>query len=168
MKQDGFTLVELLVTLAIMMVLASVAYPMHRISATRAKEIELRQHLRVIRAALDAFKAEWNREGDTLLGTVCLKNRLSCKEVAGPHGYPKSLDVLLGVQLTGQEAVARRINTRRYLRAIPVDPLTGQAKWRLRCYQDPPTAESWCGTDVYDVSTTSEDTAMDGTKYRAW
>ncbi|MFO0773275.1 MAG: prepilin-type N-terminal cleavage/methylation domain-containing protein [Nitrospiraceae bacterium] len=168
MKQSGFTLIELLVTMTIVMVMASVAYPLHRVSATRAKEMELRQHLRVMRAALDAFKTDWNREGDTLLGTVCLKNRLTCKDVAGPHGYPVSLDVLLGVELTGQEATIKRIKTRRYLRTLPVDPMTGATKWRMRCYQDPPTAESWCGTDVYDVSTLSDGAAADGTKYRAW
>lgn len=168
MKQGGFTLVELLVTLAIMMVLASVAYPLHRVSSTRAKEIELRQHLRVLRTALDTFKTEWNREGDTLLGSQCLKNRLSCKDVSGPHGYPVKLETLLGVELTGQEATVKRIKTRRYLRAIPVDPLTGKATWRMRCYQDPPNADSWCGTDVYDIATLSEDTALDGTKYRQW
>lgn len=168
MKQAGVTLIELLVTLAIMMILASVAYPLHRISSTRSKEIELRQQLRVMRAAIDTFKVEWNREGDTLLGALCVKNRLSCKDVAGPHGYPKSLEVLLGAELTGQEATVKRIKVRRYLRSIPVDPLTGKKTWRLRCYQDPPTADSWCGTDVYDLSTLSEETALDGTKYRTW
>lgn len=168
MKQSGVTLIELLVTLAIMMVLASVAYPLHRVSTTRSKEIELRQHLRVMRAAIDAFKTEWNREGDTLLGTLCVKNRLSCRDVAGPHGYPKSLETLLAVQLTGQEASIKGIKVRRYLRGIPVDPVTGKPTWRLRCYQDPPTADDWCGTDVYDVSTLSEGLALDGTPYRQW
>ncbi len=168
MKQAGVTLVELLVTLTIMMVLASVAYPLHRVSATRAKEMDLRLQLRVLRAAIDAFKTDWNREGDMLLGTVCLKNRLTCKDMAGPHGYPKSLEVLLEAKLSGQEAIVKGIKVRRYLRNIPIDPLTGKAKWRLRCFQDPPTADSWCGTDVYDVSTLSEETAVDGTKYRQW
>ena len=168
MKQSGVTLVELLVTMSIVMVLASVAYPLHRVSATRSKEIELRQHLRVMRAAIDAFKTDWNREGDTLLGLVCVKNRLSCKDVAGPNGYPKSLETLLAAELTGQEATIKGIKVRRYLRAIPVDPMTGTKKWRVRCYQDPPTAENWCGNDVYDVSTFSEGVALDGSSYRQW
>jgi general secretion pathway protein G len=88
--------------------------------------------------------------------------------VSGPYGYPKSLRALLGVELTSQEATVKGVAVRRYLRAIPVDPLMGKNEWRLRCYQDPPTADSWCGTDIYDVSTKSEDVALDGTKYKDW
>jgi general secretion pathway protein G len=167
-KQEGVTLLELVVTLAIVMILASVAMPLSRVSAKRAHEIEFRQQLRIMRAAIDTFKLEWNRDGDTLLGSVCIKNKLTCKDITSPYGYPKSLDVLLGVKLSSQEAAVRGTTTRRYLRNIPIDPLTGKADWLLRCYKDAPKPSSWCGDDVYDVLTQSEDTALDGTKYRDW
>ena len=168
MKQDGVTLLELLVSMTIVVILASVAMPLSKVSTKRAQEIELRQHLRIIRGAIDAFKLEWNRDGDVLLGAVCLKNKLTCKDVTGPYGYPKSMDVLLGVKLTGEEATVRGTTVRRYLRVMPTDPFTGKTDWVLRCYKDGPKASSWCGEDVYDVMTKSEAAALDGTKYQDW
>ena len=168
MKESGVTLLELLVTLTIVMVLASVAMPLSRLSAKRAHEVELRQHLRIMRAAIDTFKLEWNRDGDVLLGAACLKNKLTCKDVTSVYGYPKSLDKLLGIKLTSQEAVVRDTTIKRYLRNLPLDPLTGKADWVFRCYKDAPNAKSWCGDDVYDVMTQSQDIALDGTKYRDW
>jgi general secretion pathway protein G len=167
-KQSGVTLLELLVTLTILTILASVALPFTKVSSKRSKEIELRQDLRVIRAAIDTFRLEWSRDGDTLTGPVCVKNRLSCKDVTGPFGYPKSLDVLLGVKLTGEQANARGTTVKRYLRSIPADPMTGAVDWRLRCYRDPPSVKDWCGEDVYDVTTQSQELALDGTKYKEW
>jgi len=167
-KESGVTLLELLVTLTIIMILASVALPLSRVSTKRAHEIELRQHLRIMRAAIDTFKIEWNRDGEVLIGPVCVKNKLSCKDVTSMYGYPKSLEMLLGVKLTGEEATVRGTTIRRYLRSLPLDPMTGQANWQFRCYKDSPKASSWCGDDVYDVMTVSEETALDGTKYRDW
>jgi general secretion pathway protein G len=167
-RESGVTLLELLVTLTIVMVLASVALPLSRVSAKRSHEIELRQHLRGMRAAIDTFKMEWNRDGDMLIGPLCVKNKLSCKDVASIYGYPKSLDMLLGVKLTSEEATVRGTTTRRYLRSLPLDPLTGKADWQFRCYKDAPDASSWCGADVYHVMTASQETALDGTKYRDW
>ena len=168
MKESGVTLLELLVTLTIVMVLASVAFPLSRVSAKRSHEVELRQYLRSMRAAIDTFKMEWNRDGDMLIGPVCVKNKLSCKDVASIYGYPKSLNMLLGVKLTSEEAMVRGTTMRRYLRTLPIDPMTGKADWQFRCYKDAPNASSWCGDDVYDVMTSSEETALDGTKYRDW
>jgi general secretion pathway protein G len=167
-REAGVTLLELLVTLTIVMVLASVALPLSRVSTKRTHEVELRQYLRNMRAAIDTFKMEWNRDGDVLLGPLCVKNKLSCKDVSSRYGYPKSLEMLLGVKLTSEEATVRGTAIRRYLRSLPLDPVTGKADWRFRCYKDAPEATSWCGEDVYDVMTTSEDTALDGTKYRDW
>jgi general secretion pathway protein G len=167
-KESGVTLLELLVTLTIVMVLASVAFPLSRVSAKRSHEVELRQYLRSMRAAIDTFKMEWNRDGDMLIGPVCVKNKLSCKDVASIYGYPKSLNMLLGVKLTSEEAMVRGTTMRRYLRTLPIDPMTGKADWQFRCYKDAPNASSWCGDDVYDVMTSSEETALDGTKYRDW
>ena len=168
MKEAGLTLLEVLVTMTIVVILASVAMPLSKVSMKRTKEIELRQHLRTMRSAIDLFKLEWNRDGDVLIGPVCVKNRLSCKDVTSPYGYPKSFDMLLGVKLTGEEATIRGTTMRRYLRVIPADPLTGKPDWILRCYKDQPKPFGWCGEDVYDVMTKSEDTALDGTKYQDW
>ena len=168
MRESGVTLLELLVTLTIVMVLASVALPLTRVSAKRSHEIELRQQLRIMRAAIDTFKVEWNRDADVLIGPLCVKNKLSCKDVTSVYGYPKSINMLLGVKLTSEEATVRGTPVRRYLRNLPLDPLTGKADWQFRCYKDAPNALSWCGDDVYDVMTTSQETALDGTKYRDW
>ena len=168
MKESGTTLLELLITISIIAVLASVAMPLSKVSGKRTREIELRQELRSVRAAIDTFRADWNREGDVLLGPLCIQNKLSCKEVTGTSGYPKSLDTLLKVTLSGEEATVRGSAIKRYLRRIPVDPLTGKADWRLRCFTDPPDASLWCGEDVYDLASSSQEIALDGTKYREW
>jgi general secretion pathway protein G len=167
-KEEGLTLLEILVTMTIVVILASVAMPLSKVSTKRVQEIELRQQLRTIRSAIDTFKLEWNRDGDVLIGPVCLKNKLTCKEVTSPYGYPKSLNMLLGVKLTGEEATVRGTTVRRYLRVVPVDPLTDKSDWVLRCYKDQPKPSSWCGEDVYDVMTQSEAAALDGTKYQDW
>jgi len=167
-RESGFTLLELLITITIIMILASVAMPLAQVSGKRTKELELRQDLRAVRAAIDQFKVDWNREGDVLLGPLCVKNKLTCKEAGGVTGYPKSLMALLEVKLTGAEATVAGTSIRRYLRSIPLDPMTGKSDWKLRCYADPPDASSWCGDDVYDLATVSPDAALDGTKYRDW
>lgn len=168
MREGGVTLLELLVTMTIVMVLASVAFPLTRVSAKRSHEIELRQHLRIMRAAIDTFKLEWNRDGDALIGPLCVKNKLSCKDVTSVYGYPRSLQMLLGIKMTSEEATVRGTPMRRYLRSLPLDPMTGKADWQFRCYKDAPNTSSWCGDDVYDVMTASEETALDGSKYRDW
>ena len=168
MKDSGVTLLELLLTLSIVMILASIAMPLSKVTAKRQQELELRQQLRLFRSAIDTFKLEWNRDGEVLLGPACIKNKLTCKEVASIYGYPKSLDVLLEVKLTGEEASVKGVTVRRYLRALPRDPLTGKSDWRLRCYKDSPKPMSWCGEDVYDVSTQHEAKALDGTSYQDW
>jgi general secretion pathway protein G len=99
---------------------------------------------------------------------LCTKNKLTCAEVTGVSGYPKSLDVLLNVDLTGDEASVKGATKRRYLRKLPVDPMTNKADWKLRCYSDASDASSWCGEDIYDLSSVSTDVALDGSKYRDW
>jgi general secretion pathway protein G len=167
--ERGVTLLEMIVTVAIVMVLASVAMPLSKYSTKRTQELELRQKLREMRSAIDEFHKDWARDGDILTGQLCVKNKSSCKEVTGVTGYPKELTTLLEVKLSGAEATVReKIPIRRYLRRIPVDPMTGTTDWGLRCYKDPPDARDWCRDDVFDVYTKSDDAAMDKSKYREW
>jgi len=162
-------LLEMLVTVTIVLVLASVATPLSKYSSQRSQELELRQRLREMRTAIDQFKVDWARDGEILTGPLCVKNKTSCKGYTGVTGYPKSLKTLLGVDLSGGEATVRETKPiRRYLRRIPLDPMTGTVEWGLRCYQDPPDAKDWCGEDVFDVYSKSPDVALDKSKYREW
>ncbi len=165
----GVTLIELLVTLTIIFILASVALPIGKVSIKRTKELELRQSLRLVRITIDNFRRDWARDGNTLLGPLCVKNQLACKEHTGLTGYPQNLDTLLKIELTGAEAqLEKTYSTRRYLRRVPIDPMTGTTEWGLRCYQDERDEDRWCGEDVFDIFTTSEKIALDGTRYRDW
>ena len=146
----GFTLIELVITTAILMILASVALPIARISVQRAKEAELRRDLLEMRNAIDRYKD--------------LADRNQIRVQAGTEGYPPDLETLVeGVPLAGKPG--ERI---RFLRSIPVDPMTGKKEWGLRCVQDDPDSSSWCGEDVFDVYTQSTGTALDGTRYSSW
>lgn len=166
--EAGFTLIEILISITILAILASVALPISQIASKRNREMELREQLRVLRASIDLFKLEWNRDEEILLGQLCVKNKMTCKDVTGRTGYPKSWKVLLQVALTGNQASVVENAVRRYLRKIPVDPITGEANWALRCHSDPPDASRWCGDDIYDVASRSEGIALDGTKYKDW
>lgn len=166
--ERGVTFLELLAAMAIIMILVSVAMPLSKITAKRAKEVELRQALRELRVGIDRFKDDWNRDGDKLLGPVCVNNQLSCKDVASVNGYPKTLETLLRVELSGQAATIQGATVKRYLRKIPTDPITGELEWALRCYADDADESSWCGEDVFDVHSASEKTGLDGTSYREW
>jgi general secretion pathway protein G len=162
--ESGVTLLELLITITIIMIVASAAMPISKTVSKRTREIELRQELRTIRYAIDMFKSEWDRK----VGLLCGKNKITCEDVSGVSGYPKSLDVLLKVELTGDQAAVKGTTYRRYLRKIPIDPMTNKTDWKLRCYSDAPDASSWCGEDIYDVSSVSADAALDGSKYKDW
>ena len=168
-NKHGVTLIELLITLVIIFILASIALPLTKVSAQRTKELELRQALRTMRTAIDHFRNDWARDQNILLGPLCVKNQTSCKEFTGMTGYPKTLETLLAIELSGAEATIEESNPiRRYLRRIPLDPVTESTDWGLRCYQDDPDTERWCGEDVFDVYTRSPKTAIDGTSYRDW
>jgi general secretion pathway protein G len=99
---------------------------------------------------------------------MCKNNKLTCKDVTGVTGYPKTLETLLRVELSGEAANISGNTVKRYLRTIPTDPMTGETEWALRCYTDDPDETSWCGEDVFDVHSTSERTGLDGTPYREW
>jgi general secretion pathway protein G len=148
--QAGFTLIELIITTAIMMILAGAALPIARVSIQRQKEVELRRDLLDMRGAIDRYK------------DLADRNQIQVK--AGTEGYPPDLATLvMGVPLAGKPG--ERI---RFLRKVPVDPMTGQKDWGKRCVQDDPDTNSWCGDDVFDVFSQSTGTALDGTKYADW
>jgi len=150
----GFTFVELIIVTTILLVLASTAIPMARVVTQRRKEAELRQALREMRTAIDRYK---DAVDQGLIATSDVE--------AGHEGYPPDLEVLVeGVSVVG-DASEREL---RFLRRIPVDPMTGEAEWGLRSYQDDPDARSWGGDSVFDVRSLSEGTALDGSQYRDW
>jgi general secretion pathway protein G len=154
-NQRGLTLLELLVTLVLIFILASVALPLSRMSERRAKEIELRQELRGLREAIDRFKSDWD------LRRI---SRLESDVANAESGYPKSLEILVkGAPLGGPSG-----GVLKYLRRIPEDPMTRSNEWGLRCHRDEPDSSIWCGDDVFDVYSRSEDEALDGTAYKDW
>ncbi|HXH07070.1 MAG TPA: type II secretion system protein [Vicinamibacterales bacterium] len=150
----GYSFVELLVVSTILLILASAALPLARVTVQRQKEAELRRALREIRTAIDRYK---DAVDAGLIGGPDVR--------AGSEGYPPDLDVLVeGVRPVG-DATGRRL---KFLRRIPIDPMTGKAEWGKRSYQDSPDATTWGGQNVYDVYSLAEGTALDGTKYRDW
>jgi general secretion pathway protein G len=143
----GFTLMELIVTTIILMVLTGMALPLMRLNIKREREKELRYDLWQLRDGIDRYKDAADR------GMFQIK--------LGSEGYPPDLETLVnGVDVQGKKL--------RFLRKIPVDPMTGKAEWGMRSMQDDPTSESWGGDNVFDVYTKSEGTALDGTKYKDW
>jgi general secretion pathway protein G len=155
---NGLTLIELLVALVILSILAAAALPYAELTVRRDKEYELRRALRDVRTAIDAYHEDW-RNGRIPKGT----------EGASEDGFPRTLAVLVEGVDTGQAQAARRY----YLRRIPRDPFAGTDRppaeqWVLRGYQDAPDARAWGGSDVYDLRSSSAETAIDGTRYRDW
>jgi len=145
--EAGLTLVELIVTIAILALLASAAVPVARFQVKRAKERELRYDLWQMRDAIDKYK------------DAADKNAFQTK--VDSMGYPPDLQTLVD----GVEVVNKKV---RFLRKIPIDPMTGQADWGERSNQDEPTSTSWGGQNVFDVFSKSTGTALDGTKYADW
>lgn len=152
--EAGYTFVELLVVSAIILILASAAMPLARVSATRTREAELRRVLREMRTAIDKYKDAAD------LGQI---GQLEIK--AGSEGYPPDLETLVEGVAAANDATGRKL---KFLRRVPMDPMTRSVEWGLRSYQDAPDATRWGGQNVFDVYTTAGGTALDGTKYRDW
>jgi general secretion pathway protein G len=152
--EAGYTFVELLVVTTILLILASAAMPLTRVTIQRTKEAELRRALREMRVAIDKFK--------DAVDTGLISN-LDVK--AGSEGYPPDLETLVEGVTVANDASGRKL---KFLRRIPIDPLTREAEWGLRAYQDRPDSTSWGGQNVFDVYSLSEGTALDGTQYRDW
>ena len=149
----GITYLELVATTAIVMILASAILPMGRVAVRRQREIELRRELRVMREAINRYKLAVD-QGQ--IGGTDVK--------LGSEGYPPELETLVkGVNRVG--ALDRKL---KFLRRIPVDPMTSTAEWGLRCYQDDPDSTSWCGENVWDVYSKSTSKGLDGTNYNTW
>lgn len=147
--ERGFTLAELVMVAALLGVLSTMALPVAKFTVKRRKEADLRLSLRLMRNAVDEHK----RLSDQGLIPLTL----------GGEGYPETLEVLVeGVDLVGQDT------KRRFLRRIPMDPMTKEVEWGLKSYQDDVDSTSWGGENVYDVFSLSDGTAIDGTKYKDW
>jgi general secretion pathway protein G len=145
--ERGLTLVELIVTVAILSILASAAVPIARFEVKRQNERYLRYDLWMMRDAIDHYK------------DAADKNAFQTK--VDSQGYPPDLETLV----TGVEVQTKKV---RFLRAIPVDPMTGKAEWGLRSMKDDPKSDSYGGDSVFDVYSKSTGTALDGTKYSDW
>lgn len=150
----GFTFIELLVVSTILIILASAIMPLARVTMQRQKEAELRRSLREMRTAIDKYKDAVDMG---LIGSTDVR--------AGSEGYPPDLDTLVEGVTPVNDASGRKL---KFLRRIPIDPMTSSTEWGLRAYQDRPESTSWGGSNVYDVYSKSEGTALDGTKYKDW
>jgi len=146
-RQQGFTLIELIVSTTILSILVGMALPLARINVKREREHELRIDLWMLRDAIDRYKDAADRGGFQIK--------------LGSEGYPPNLDELVnGVDVAGKKI--------KFLRRVPVDPMTGKAEWGMRSAQDAPDSESWGEQNVFDVYTKSQGEALDGTKYKDW
>jgi general secretion pathway protein G len=145
--QRGLTLVELIVTVAILSVLASAALPVVHFQVKRQKERELRRDLWEMRAAIDHYKDAADK------GSFQIK--------VDSNGYPPDLQTLVD----GVDVQTKKV---RFLRRIPIDPMTGNAEWGMHSMQDDPKGDSYGGQSVFDVYSKSTGTALDGTKYSEW
>lgn len=150
--KKGFTLIEMIVVVVIVAVLAAVAVPMVETSVKREKEIELRRNLRTIRTAIDEYKK------------FVEENNIKMDE--DTYNYPEELeDLVKGIEYKDEKANEK---VKKFLRSIPIDPMTNTTEWGMRSYQDKRDETNWGGENVWDVFTKSERRALDGTYYKDW
>lgn len=150
----GYTFVELLVVITILLILASAVMPLAQVASQRQREAELRRSLREMRTAIDQFK---NAVDLGRIPTTALEPE--------NEGYPPTLEILVEGITPANDATGRKL---RFLRRVPVDAMTRSDDWGLRSYQDAPTSTTWGGENVFDVYTKFAGTALDGTNYRDW
>lgn len=154
MNQKGYTFLELLIVTTILLILASAVMPLAQVTSTRQREAELRRSLREMRTAIDKFKDAVD------IGQIAASDL-----EPGNEGYPPDLDTLVEGISAANDASGRKL---KYLRRVPIDPMTSSQDWGKRAYQDDPDTTAWGGKNVFDVYTKSTGTALDGTKYRDW
>lgn len=146
----GLTLIELLVSIAVLGVLAGVAMPLVQVSVTRTRELELRRDLRKMRDAIDQFKLEYDKaKGNARDAREDFKKRVSVDRT----GYPLTLEELVETKI---------------LRRIPKDPMNPEGTWIARSFSDNPESSLSDGKDVFDVRSASRTVALDGTTYDTW
>ncbi len=152
--QRGFTFVELLVVTTILLILASAVLPLAKVSIQRQREAELRRSLREMRNAIDKYK---DAADGQQIAAFDIKT--------GTEGYPPSLETLVeGVTKAGDASGVKL----KFLRRIPIDPITKSTEWGMRSYSDRPDSTTWGGGNVFDVYTKATGKALDGTKYKDW
>ena len=152
--EAGFTFVELLVVCAILLILASAILPLARVGVQRQREDELRLALREMRTAIDKYKDAAD------VGAIA---NFDIK--AGTENYPPDLQTLVNGATKANDATGVKL---KFLRKIPIDPITKSTDWGFRAYGDRPDSTAWGGGNVYDVFTKSDGKALDGTKYKDW
>lgn len=156
-NQSGFTLLELIIVVTILSVLTAASIPLIRNTVKRDRETELRLALRQLRQAIDAYKLYHDRSNGAAIPI----------EWKTQTGYPKEL-ALLYEGFIPANTVGASGNKVKFLRKLPIDPMTGKAEWGMKSYKDEPDATSWGGEDIFDVYSLSDGTALNGTKYKDW
>ncbi len=154
-SQRGLTLVELASVSAILLIMAGVTYPVANTMVKRQKELELRRALRTIRTALDRFQYDTQRFPGIRIGYLDRTNE---------EGYPEELEWLYeGIDIG--DAAGTKI---KYLRRLPLDPITGLAEWDTRSSRDDPKSLFSDNINIFDVRSTSDKIGLDGTRYNTW
>lgn len=149
-REAGFTMAEMVMVATVMALLATAVLPVAKFTSRRVKEMELRAALRDMRSAIDEYK----RFSDGGFIQIDL----------GTDGYPAELELLVeGVEIAGKVD-----SKHKFLRRIPIDPMTGEREWGLRSYQDDHDSDSWGGENVYDVYSLSNGIGLNGVPYREW
>jgi general secretion pathway protein G len=155
-QSQGFTLLEIIIVITILSVLTAAAIPLIRNTVKRERETELRIALRQLRQAIDAYR-RYSLQSPNAIPI----------EWKTESGYPKELNLLVEGFIPAN-TVGTSGNKIKFLRRLPIDPVTGTTEWGMRSYKDEPDSSSWGGEDVFDVYSTSSGTALNGTKYRDW
>ncbi|QXE91121.1 type II secretion system protein [Geomonas subterranea] len=154
----GLSLIEMVVTMVILTMLASLIIPSAQMASKRTKELELRRNLREIRTAIDEYKKNYDK---------ALSDQKTV-QVLNATGYPKTLDLLV----EGDDFGGLTKEKKKFLRRIPADPFhkaqAGEPAWGMRSHADEHDSTTWGGEDVFDVYSLSDGVAIDGTKYKDW